>query len=145
MHITSDFYGASSISKPRTTLELPTTVCGELQDTLIRNLPISLRSHKPSSLKMFFCAEPEEPMHHVVFCAAYKGRISTTGRRRGMKVPYFIETTTRRQFPQHWRNNPGRGILGPNAVYSAVNIPQSLRQCAPADTGAHGPSKNLKS
>ena len=68
-----------------------------------------------------FAAPSEDPLHHVVFANAYKDRIQTEGRRRGMKFPYWIEVTTQRYFPQHWSANPGRGIFGPNVVYGRVN------------------------
>ena len=61
------------------------------------------------------------PIHHVIFANAYKDRIQTEGRRRGMKFPYWIEVRTQRYFPQHWSANPGRGIFGPNVVYGRVN------------------------
>ena len=61
------------------------------------------------------------PLHHVVFNSAYRDRIIVKGRRRGRKKPYFIETTTKRYFSKIWSENPGRGIFGPHAVYSAIN------------------------
>ena len=68
-----------------------------------------------------FEAPSHNPIHHVIFATAYKDRIQTEGRRRGMKFPYWIEVTTQRYFPQHWSANPGRGIFGPNVVYGRVN------------------------
>ena len=80
-----------------------------------------LKRSQTKLLEEEFFTDPEEPIHHVVFCNAYKDRIITTGRRRGMQFPYFIETTTRRQLPNRWIDHPGRGIFGPNDVYVAIN------------------------
>ena len=45
-----------------------------------------------------FTASDRDPLHHVVFSPALKDRIQCTGRRRGGKIPYWIETTTQRHF-----------------------------------------------
>ena len=55
-----------------------------------------------------------DPMHNVVFASAFKDRILTTGRRRGMQFPYWIEVYSRRFFPHH---PPASGILGPHCHY----------------------------
>ena len=64
--------------------------------------------------------DSSKPLHHVVFNSAYRDRIIVKGRRRGRKKPHFIETTTKRYFSKIWSENPGRGIFGPHAVYSAI-------------------------
>ena len=50
-------------------------------------------------------ADPTEAVHHVVFSSAYRDRIIATGRRGGMKMPYWIETTTQRHYKNHWQEN----------------------------------------
>ena len=75
-------------------------------------------------LKLLHCvfkADPIEPVHHVVFSPALKDRIQCTGKRRGGTIPYWIETTTQRHYPETWTNHPGRGILGPNQVYAEIS------------------------
>ena len=69
-----------------------------------------------------FRTDSSRPLRHVVFNSAYRDRIIVKGRRRGRKIPYFIETTTKRYSPRIWSENPGRGIFGPHAVYSARNL-----------------------
>ena len=58
-----------------------------------------------------------DPMHNVVFASAFKDRILTTGRRRGMQFPYWIEVYSRRFFPHH---PPSSGILGPHCHYGKI-------------------------
>ena len=72
-------------------------------------------------LHQVFKVDNSEPVHHVVFSPALKDRIQCTGRRRGGKIPYWIETTTQRHYPETWTNHPGRGILGPNQVYAEIS------------------------
>ena len=72
-------------------------------------------------LVALFHSTIDDPFHNVVFSSAYKDRIIVTGRRRGMKVPYWIEITTQRHYPNHWKQNPGKGILGPHQVYATIN------------------------
>ena len=71
-------------------------------------------------LRQVFLSNPKDPFHHVVFSPGYKDRIQSMGRRRGGKVPYWIEVTTQRHFKTLWDQNPGRGILGPNHVYTSI-------------------------
>ena len=40
------------------------------------------------------------PTHSSICCLAFKDRIVARGRRRGMQLPYWIDITTRRHFPQ---------------------------------------------
>ena len=58
-----------------------------------------------------------DPMHNVVFASAFKDRILTAGRRRGMQFPYWIEVYSRRFFPHH---PPSSGILGPHCHYGKI-------------------------
>ena len=81
-------------------------------------------------LQQVFNSQPENPLHHVVLSPAYKDRIQATGRRRGGKIPYWIEITTQRHFPETWNLHPGNGILGPNVVYG--QIARSLRTMSDA-------------
>ena len=74
-----------------------------------------------SILSEVFRTDSSKPLHHVVLNSAYRDRIIVKGRRRGRKKPYFIETTTKRYVSKIWSENPGRGIFGPHAVYSAIN------------------------
>ena len=47
-----------------------------------------------------FQQDRTQPTHSSIFCSAFKDRIVAQGRRRGMQFPYWIDTTTRRHFPQ---------------------------------------------
>ena len=46
-----------------------------------------------------FAANREDPYHSVVFGSAYKDRILSQGRRRGMQFPYWLEVSAKRYFP----------------------------------------------
>ena len=104
----------------------------------ITNLEVYRRAGKPrkpsqtlnklqlNMLHHIYQASITDPLHHVVFCSAYKDRIQVTGRRRGGKIPYWLEITTHRHFPQEWQNHPGVGFLGPNVVYAEIG--RSLRR-----------------
>ena len=72
-------------------------------------------------LVALFHSTIDDPFHNVVFNSAYTDRIIVTGRRRGMKMPYWIEIATQRHYPNHWKQNPGKGILGPHQVYATLN------------------------
>ena len=68
-----------------------------------------------------FHTDSSLPLHRVVFNSAYSDRIVVKGRRRGRKMPYFIEATAQRYFKRIWSESPGRSIFGPHAVHSAIN------------------------
>ena len=78
--------------------------------------------------RQVFEAPESDPLHHVVFSPALKDRIQTTGRRRGGKIPYWLETTMQRVFPEVWQNHSDDSVLGPNVVYIAIR--RSLREHA---------------
>ena len=80
-----------------------------------------LHNSQTKLLEAVFTSNVSDPFHNVVFSPAFKDRIVVTGRRRGMKMPYWIETTTQRHYPNHWNQNPGKGILGPHVVYAFIN------------------------
>ena len=82
-------------------------------------------------LDQVYSSPIEDPLHSVVFCSAYKDRIQVTGRRRGGKIPYWLEITTQRHFPQEWHANPGVGFLGPNLVYAEIGRSLRRRRVAP--------------
>ena len=82
-------------------------------------------------LDQVYSSPIEDPLHNVVFCSAYKDRIQVTGRRRGGKIPYWLEITTQRHFPQEWHANPGVGFLGPNLVYAEIGRSLRRRRVAP--------------
>ena len=84
-----------------------------------------------STLKEAFLSDYSDPVHNVMFSSAHRDRIIIKGRRRGMQIPYFLETTTRRHFPSHWTNDPGRGILGPHVAYAAINRTLAASERAP--------------
>ena len=75
-----------------------------------------------------FEAPETDPLHHVVLSPAFKDRIQATGRRRGGRIPYWLETTTQRVFPEVWQNFSGNSVLGPSSIY--ITIRRSLRQHA---------------
>ena len=81
----------------------------------------SLYAAEHKLLRQVFLAPTTDPMHHVVLSPAYKDRIQATGRCRGGKIPYWIEVITKRYYSEIWDHNPGRGILGPNQVYSSIS------------------------
>ena len=72
-------------------------------------------------VQQVFEANPRDPLHHVVFSPALKDRIQSTGRRRGGKIPYWVETTTQRHFGDIWNRCSNSGILGPNLVYAEIS------------------------
>ena len=72
-------------------------------------------------LEQVFLASDHDPLKNVVFNTGYKDRIKTTGRRRGGKIPYWIEVTTQRHFKSEWDQHSGRSILGDNTVYAAIS------------------------
>ena len=80
-------------------------------------------------LTQVYSASPTDPLHHVVFCTGYNDRIQARGRRRGGRMPFWIETTTHRFF-EGWANHSGRGLLGPNMIYAEIS--RSLKQPAVA-------------
>ena len=47
-----------------------------------------------------FQQDRTQPTHSSILCSSYKDRIVAQGRRRGMQFPHWIDTTTRRHFPQ---------------------------------------------
>ena len=72
-------------------------------------------------LEQVFLASDHDPLKNVVFNSGYKDKIKTTGRRRGGKIPYWIEVTTKRRFKVEWDQNSGRSILGDNTVYADIS------------------------
>ena len=74
-------------------------------------------------LKQVFEAHHSDPLLHIVFSPGLKDRIQSTGRRRVGKIPYWIETTTQRHFPELWATHLGRrvGIMGPNVIYAEIS------------------------
>ena len=65
---------------------------------------------------------------YIVFSPAAKDRIQATGRTRGGKIPYWLETTIQRVFPEVWQNHADNSVLGANVVY--ITIRRSLREHA---------------
>ena len=61
----------------------------------------SERLHKMQykMLKEVFFADIDNPLHNVVFASAFRDRIRVTGRKRGRKKAYWVETTTLRFLP----------------------------------------------
>ena len=51
----------------------------------------TLQKLQKNMLKQVFDAQETDPLHHVVFSPALKDRIQATGRRRGGKIPYWLE------------------------------------------------------
>ena len=88
----------------------------------------TLQKLQKNMMTQVFEAPETDPLHHVVFSPAFKDRIQATGRRRGGKIPYWLETTTQRVFPEIRQNFSGQGVLGPNSIY--ITIKRSLRQHA---------------
>ena len=89
-------------------------------------------------VKQVFTASTLDPLHHVVFSPALKDRIQATGRRRGGKIPYWVETTTQRHFRDEWNRCSRYGILGPNLVYAEISRSlQSLPDAAPMRANQH--------
>ena len=116
----------------------------------IPNLEVYRRAGEPrkrsytlneAQLKMIsqvFDACPIDPLHHVVFSPVLKTRIQSHGRRRGGKIPYWVETTTQRHFGEAWNRCSNVGILGPNRVYAELS--RSLRrmpEAAPMRADSH--------
>ena len=83
----------------------------------------TLHKLQQKTLKQVFEANHSDPLHHVVFSPGLKDRIQSTGRRRGGKIPYWIEITTQRHFPELWAKHLGRrvGIMGPNVIYAEIS------------------------
>ena len=88
----------------------------------------TLQKLQVNMLKQVYDAADCDPLHHVVFSPALKDRIQATGRRRGGKIPYWLETTTQRIFPDIWQNHSANSVLGPNVIY--ITIKRSLREHA---------------
>ena len=83
----------------------------------------------------------DDPIHNVVFCTGLRDRIHIKGRHKGRKKPYWLETTTRRFFPNAWSECCGSGILGRNTVYSKIR-----RELGSAEqVRAHGRDKKKTS
>ena len=68
-----------------------------------------------------FNSPMEDPLHNVVFNAAYRDRIVIKGRHRGRKRPYWLETTAQMHFPTKWAQYSGRTHLGRFTVYAEIN------------------------
>ena len=68
-----------------------------------------------------FTSPMEDPLHNVVFNAAYRDRIVIKGRHRGRKRPYWLETTAQAHFPEKWARYSGRTNLGRFTVYVEIN------------------------
>ena len=83
-------------------------------------------------LDSVFATSDQDPVHHVVFSPGFKDRIQAMGRRRGGKVPYWIEVTTRRFYKEHWNHHLVRGT-DHNAVYHSIS--RALR------TSGHAPMR----
>ena len=66
-----------------------------------------------------FFADLDKPLHNVVFASAFKDRIRVTGRKRGRKKSYWVETTTHRFFRNNW-TNLARVEVGPHCPYSSI-------------------------
>ena len=79
----------------------------------------SLYASQDKLLRQVFQTSDQDPVHHVVFSPGYKDRIQAMGRRRGGKLPYWIEVTTKRHFAEHWNQHPVRGT-DHNAVYHSI-------------------------
>ena len=80
----------------------------------------SERMHKMQykMLKEVFFADLDNPLHNVVFASAFRDRIRVTGRKRGRKKAYWVETTTLRFFKD--RRNLARVEVGPHCPYSSI-------------------------
>ena len=57
--------------------------------------------------------------HSVVFGSAFKDRILSQGRRRGMQFPYWIEVMCKRYFPKEFAQD--HTALGPHFKYSVIS------------------------
>ena len=60
----------------------------------------TLNWNQYQTLIKVFQQDRTHPTHSSIFCSAFKDRIVTRGRRRGMQFPYWIDVTTRRHFPE---------------------------------------------
>ena len=76
-------------------------------------------------LRQVFGADHNDPIHHVVFSPGLKDRTLAMGRRRGGKIPYWVETTTQRHYAELWRHFNARNVLCPNFIYTQIS--KSLR------------------
>ena len=68
-----------------------------------------------------FSSPMEDPLHNVVFVAAYRDGIVIKGRHRGRNRPYWLETTAQMHFPDKWARYSGRTNLGRFTVYAEIN------------------------
>ena len=91
------------------------------------------RPEKPSTMLKYqqykmmvelFQADLTQPIHSVVFSSAFKDRIISQGRRRGMQFPYWLEVTTKRTHPELWK--PDHTARNPQHKY--VVISKELRK-----------------
>ena len=93
-------------------------------------------------MREVFTQPRTEITHSVVFGSAYRDRILSQGRRRGMQFPYWIEVMCKRYFPREFGED--HTALGPHFKYSQIaklmrNPFLGWRQSA--QTRAHGHSK----
>lgn len=82
-----------------------------------------LKASQLKMLKEVYSLPQDSPIHNVVFCSAYRDRILTQGRRRGMQIPYWLESTTKRHYPELWTNH--NAASSPNFKY--VVLARKLR------------------
>ena len=102
------------------------------------NTKPTLNKSQIKMIKQVFEASNLDPLHHMVFSPALKDRIQATGRRRGGRIPYWVETTTQRHFRDEWNRCSDYGILGPNLVYAEISRSlQRLRDAAPMRANQH--------
>ena len=59
----------------------------------------------------------DDPIHNVVFCTGLRDPIHIKGRHKGRRKPCWLETTTRRFFPNAGSECSGSCILGPNTIF----------------------------
>ena len=78
----------------------------------------SIRITQYKMLHEVYSAPQDNPIHNVVFCAGYKDRILTQGRRRGMQFPYWIEVMVKRYHPE--LSDHTAGVLGPHFRYTQM-------------------------
>ena len=98
----------------------------------------TLNKSQLKMVKQVFEASTLDPLHQVVFSPALKDRIQATGRRRGGKIPYWVETRNKGHFREEWNRCSRYGILGPNLVYAEISRSlQSLPDAAPMRASQH--------
>ena len=86
----------------------------------------SLVAAQHKMLHEVYSLPQDSPVHNVVFCSAFRDRIYTQGRRRGMQIPYWLESTTKRHYPEIWDAKDQTAVSGPNFKY--VVLGRKLRQ-----------------